>query len=102
MEYLASFILETKISLNSVVSDAKCTSFDIKYVFLANPMDKPEYMKLMWKNITEDIQKKYNLYNKKAHYGCVFIQIKKGMYSLKQAAVLLFTNLVTNLSKAGY
>ena len=77
----AASILETKISLNSVISDAatraKFASFDIKYFFLATPMDKTEYMRLMWKHIPDDIKKKYNLYDKKAHDGCVYIKIKR-------------------------
>ena len=55
----AASILETKILLNSVISDAaagaKFASFDIKDFFLATPMEKPEYMRLLWKHIPEDI-----------------------------------------------
>ena len=77
----AASILETKILLNSVISDAaagvKFASFDIKDFFLANPMDKSEYTRIMWKHIPKDIRKKYNLYDKKSQDGCVYIKIKR-------------------------
>ena len=101
-----NFLLTSTPLLNSVISDAaagaKFASFDIKDFFLATPMKEPEYMRLLWKHIPEDIKKKYNLYDKQAQDGYVYIKIKKGMYGLKQAAILAFNNLVTNLSKAGY
>ena len=102
----AASILETKILLNSVISDAaagaKFASFYMKDFFLATPMDKPEYMRLMWKYIPDNIRKKYNLYDKKAHDGYVYIKIEKRMYGLKQVAILVFNKLVTKLFKAGY
>jgi len=56
----AANLLETKIILNSTISDAnqeaRFMSADIKDHFLATPMNKPEYMKVKYKYIPEDIR----------------------------------------------
>ena len=57
-----SSILETKIFLNSVISDAddgaKFMSCDLKDFFLATIMDSPEYMRIASKYLPDDIIKK--------------------------------------------
>ena len=67
----AASLLETKILINSVISDAKkgarFMSLDLKDYFLATPMDKPKYMKVPFKYFPDDIRKKYNLHKKKSH-----------------------------------
>ena len=64
----AANLLETKILLNSVISDAnKGARFmcaDIKDHFLTTPMDEPEYMKVQYKYIPNDIRLHYNLDSK--------------------------------------
>ena len=56
----AANLLETKILLNSVISDAhrgaRFMSADIKDHFLVTPMDQPEYMKVHYKYIPKDIR----------------------------------------------
>ena len=102
----AASLLETKLLINSVISDAKhgakFLSCDLKDFFLASPMEKPEYMRILYKYIPQDIRTMYNLDEKVAPDGHIYIRIKKGMYGLKQAAVLAFNNLVNNLSNHGY
>ena len=44
----------------------------------------------------------YGLDTKLAADGHIYIKIEKGMYGLKQAAVLAYDNLVKNLSSHGY
>ena len=101
----ATSMLETKILLNSVISDArhgaKFMSADLKDFFLATPMSTPEYMRLQMKLIPEDIQSKYNL-RALAPKGYVYIRIIKGIYGLKQAALLAYQQLVTFLQPNGY
>ena len=62
---LVANLLETKILLNSVILDAdKGTRFmcaDIKDHFLAIPIDKPEYMRVQYKYIPDNIRSKYHL-----------------------------------------
>ena len=89
----AANMLETKLLFNSVISDAKngarFASMDLKDMFLQTHMKEPEYMKMAFKYFPEDIRQKYNLYDL-VHDGYIYIKIKKGMYGLKQAALLAY------------
>ena len=76
-------------------------SLDLKDFFLATPMPTPEYMKVPFKYFPQDIVQKYNL-TEKIHKDYIFIKISKGMYGLKQAAVLAYENLIKNLKPFGY
>ena len=64
----AANLLETKILLNSVISDAhrdaRFMYADIKDHFLKTPMDKPEFMRVQYKYIPKDIRARYNLDSK--------------------------------------
>ena len=59
-------------------------------------------MKIHIKNFPPDIIEYYNLNEKVTQDGYIFIRIKKGMYGLKQAALLGYENLVKNLKPHGY
>jgi hypothetical protein len=102
----AAGLLETKLLLNSVISDAhkgaRFMSMDLKDYFLASPMNRPEYMKIHRSNIPPDIVEQYNLQDVVTSSGFVYIKIKKGMYGLKQAAVLAYQHLVSKLEPFGY
>lgn len=100
----AASLLEAKLLFNSIVSTpgAKFFSADIKDYFLCSPMDNYEYMKLPLHIIPEEIRVQYNLYNLVESDGYVYIEIRKGMYGLKQAARLAFDNLVKLLAPHGY
>ena len=101
----AASLLETKILLNSTISDAhkgaRFMSMDLKDFFLATPMQHPEYMRVPIKFFPSDIIRMYKL-NDKIHNNNIYIKIKKGMYGLKQAAVLAYNNLVKKLAQFGY
>ena len=60
-------------------------------------MPQAEYMKVLIKYFPSDIQQKYNL-RTKLHNNNVYIKIKKGMCGLKQAAVLVYDNLIKKFS----
>ena len=62
-------------------------TLDIKNFYLGTPMDKYEYMRIKIENIPQEIIKKYNL-KKLVHNGYIYIEIRKGMYGLKQAGVI--------------
>ena len=102
----AANLLETKILLNSVISDAdKGARFmcaDIKDHFLATPMDHPEYMRVQYKYIPNDIRHRYNLNSKVTSDGYIYIKIQKGMPGLKQAAILAYRHLKNCLEPFGY
>jgi hypothetical protein len=102
----AASLLETKLLLNSVISDAhkgaKFMGCDLKDFFLATPMEKAEYMKIQWKYIPLDIREQYGLESLVTEDKYIYVKINKGMYGLKQAAVLAYNHLVQNLAKSGY
>ena len=102
----AANMLETKILVNSTISDAKqgarFMSADLKDFFLATPMEGNEYMKVPFKHFPPDIKQRYDLDSKVTESGHIFIKIKKGMYGLKQAAILAYNNMKKHLSKYGY
>lgn len=101
----AASLLETKILLNSVISDtrkgARFMSLDLKDFFLTSPMPDAEYMKIPTKYLPQDIINRYSLTDK-IHKGYVYCKIEKGMYGLKQAAILAFENLKKYLAPHGY
>ena len=98
-------MLETKILLNSVISDAKdgarFCGMDLKDMFLQTPMKDPEYMKISFTYFPEDVRQRYNLYDI-VHNEYIYIKNKKGMYGLKQAAILAYEFLTQTLLKTGY
>ena len=102
----AANLLETKIIINSTISDARrgarfmCA--DIKDHFLATPMKNPEYMKVKYKYIPNDIRIRYNLDDKVTPDGYIYIKIQKGMPGLKQAAILAYQHLKNCLEPFGY
>ena len=78
---------------------------DLKDTFLHTVMEKPEYMKVHYKYFPDDIRKRYNLDELVHSNDYVYIKIQKGIYGLKQAAILAYTqvstlpkNLATNQS----
>lgn len=72
----AASLLETKLLINSVISDARrgarFMSLDLKDHFLASPMLDAVYMRLPAKYIPHDIMQRYNLQDKvHVHNGYV-------------------------------
>ena len=69
-------------------------SCDLKHFFLATPM--------AYKYFPEDIRKQYNLDTIIHADGYAYCKINKGIYGLKQAAVLTYDKLSTHLFDASY
>jgi hypothetical protein len=92
-----------KILINSTLSteDAAMMMMDIKNYYLGTPLPRFEYMKMMLSRFPEEIVQKYNL-NALAVDGWVYIEIRKGMYGLKQAGLLANQLLKTHLAPFGY
>ena len=101
----ATDMTETKLLLNSVISDAKkgarFMSMDLKDMFLMTPMSDPEYMKCQYRYFPADIIKRYNL-DALVHNNFIYIKIKKGLFGLKQAAILAYHLLSKILITNGY
>ena len=98
-------LIKTKLLLNSIILDthqgARFLTLDLKDHFLASPMPNPVYMKIPSRYIPTEIMTKYNLQPKiQNHY--IYCKIKKGMYGLKQAALLAYNFLKHNLIPHGY
>jgi hypothetical protein len=74
---------------------------DIKNYYLGTSLPLFEYMKMPLSRFAEEIIWKYNL-NALAVDGWVYIEIRKGMYGLKQAGLLVNQLLQTRLTPFGY
>jgi hypothetical protein len=92
-----------KILINSILStkDAAIMMMDIKNYYIGTPLLRFEYMKMMISRFPEEIIQKYNL-NALAVDSWVYIEIRKGMYGLKQAGLLANQLLQTRLAPFGY
>ena len=80
----ATDLVETKLLINSVISDAKkgakFLTMDLKDMFLHTPMKDPEYMKIPFKYFPDNIVRRYNLHALVHSDDHVYIKIVKGMY----------------------
>jgi hypothetical protein len=96
-------ITTLKIVINSTLSteDAAMMMMDLKNYYLGTPLPRFEYMKMLLSRFPEEIIQKYNL-NALAVGGGVYIEIRKGVYSLKQAGLLANQLLQTRLAPFGY
>jgi hypothetical protein len=92
-----------KIIINSTLStkEAVMMMMDIKNYYLGTLLPRFEYMKVLLSHFPEEIVQKYNL-NALAVDGWVYIEIRKGMYGLKQAGLLASQLLQTRLAPFGY
>jgi hypothetical protein len=92
-----------KILINSTLSIEKSgmMMMDIKNYYLGTPLPRFEYMKMLLSRFPEEIVQKYNL-NALAVNGWVYIEIRKGMYGLKQAGLLANQLLQMRLAPFGY
>jgi hypothetical protein len=72
-----------------------------KNYYLGTPLPRFEYMKMLLSRFPEKIFQKYNL-NALAVDGWMYIEIRKGMYGLKQAGLLANQLLQTRLAPFGY
>jgi hypothetical protein len=92
-----------KILINSTLStkDAAMMMMDINNYCPGTPLPRFEYMNMLLSRFPEEIIQKYNL-NDLAVDGWVYIEIRKGMYGLKQAGLLANQLLQTRLAPFGY
>ena len=92
-----------KMLWNSVLStpQAKFFSVDVENFYLGTPMKRPEFMRLPYKIIPQEIKTAYNL-DELEQDGWVYVRIDRGMYGLPQAGLLAHELLKKRLTKAGY
>jgi hypothetical protein len=78
-----------KILINRTLStkDAEMMMMDIKKYYMGTPLPRYEYMRILLSRFIEAIVNKNKL-KTLASNGWVYIEIRKGMYGLKQAGLL--------------
>jgi hypothetical protein len=88
--------------INSTLSttDTVMMMMDIKNYYIGTPLPQYEYMRMLLSRFPEEIVNKYNL-TALAVDGGVYIEIRKGMYGLKQADLLANQLLQKRLSPFG-
>jgi hypothetical protein len=74
---------------------------DIKNYYLGTPLPRFGYTRMLLSHFPEEVVDKNNL-KALAVYGWVYIEIRKGMYGLKQAGLLANQLLQTRLAPFGY
>ena len=65
------------------------------------PMDRPEYLRIHKKYFSNEFRDLHKLHNKIHHDGFIYCKVKKGLYGLKQAAILAYKLLVQRLAEGG-
>ena len=102
----AASLLETKLLLNSTISDAhlwaRFMNMYLKDFFLAPPMACSEYMRIHSKYFPPEIKAFYMIDPLIDSDGYVYVEIKKGIYGIKQAAVITYQQLVKHLDGHSY
>ena len=98
-------MMNSKLHINSTISDAKHGArhlgLDIKNYFLGTPMAYLQYMRVPPSVIPREVwnNPRYNI--QVDAEGYVYLEIRRGMYGLKEAAIIAFSQLVTKLAPAG-
>ena len=80
---------------------AKFACFDVKNIYLGNPLDRPEYVRIKLSAILQEFTNEYNLI-RHARDELVYFEIRKGVYRLPQPGRLANNQLRTWLDKEGY
>ena len=83
-------LLLIRIFLNSIISTpgAKFANADISNFYLMMPLKRPEYAKIKFSDIPEEVIKEYKLDEKVTLDEWVYIEVVRGMYGLPQAESL--------------
>jgi hypothetical protein len=97
--YITTFKILINITLST--SEAKMIMMDIKKYYLGTPLPTNEYMRLLLTILPQDIMEKYDL-KRLAVNGWVYLEIRKGVYGLKQAGLLANQLLQKPLKPFGY
>jgi hypothetical protein len=77
-------------------------TLDLKDFYLMTPMKCYEYFQMKLELFPHDIIDKYDLTNKVNHSGNVHCKVRRGMYGLPQAGIIVQELLEECLLAAGY
>ena len=97
-------LLTVKLLFNSIVStpNAKFMSIDISNFYLNTPLDRYEYVRMKLANFPPDMIEQYKLNEIVDSKGCIYCEVRKGMYGMPSAGILAQNLLEKRLGKAGY
>jgi hypothetical protein len=99
-------MLDSKIMINSTISDARhgarFLGLDLANYYLGTPMDYFQYMRVDPSVIPQEIwdDPRYDIHVDEDGY--VYLEIRRGMYGLKEAGIIAFNQLVKKLDPHGY
>ena len=96
-------IQTANLLFNSTISTkgGRFMCIDLKDFYLGTPMNRYEYIWIKMSDIPQDIIDQYGL-TEKAVNGKVLVEIRKGMYGLKQAGHITNERLKQHLKASGY
>ena len=77
-------------------------SCDLKQFFMEPPMSRAEYMRIHSKYFPPDIRYRYQIEGLISADGYLCIKIIKGMYGLKQAAIISWNQSISHMEPHGY
>ncbi|KAL7483958.1 hypothetical protein ACHAW6_009605 [Cyclotella cf. meneghiniana] len=81
---------------------AKSANANISNFYLMTPLKCPEYAKIKFLDIPEEVFNEFKLEEKVIPDGLVYIDVVRGMYGLPQAGLLGHELLESRLNKEGY
>ena len=97
-------VTNAKLHINSTISDAKKGAkylvLDIKIFYLGNKLTYFQYIRVHMSMIPREVLDEYGLTAEAD--GFVYFEVRKGIYGLKEAGLIAFKQLVTNLAPFGY
>ena len=99
-------MINAKIHINSTISDAhkgaRYMVVDIKNIYLGTPMSYYQYIRVKPEDLPQEIwdDPRYDIHIESDGY--IYLEIRKGMYGLKEAGILVFNQLVEKLAPFGY
>ena len=77
-------------------------SCDLKYFFLETPISRAWCMRIHSKYFPQDIRDRYEIEVLVAADGYVCIKILRGVYVLKQAAIIAYNQLISHMDPHNY
>jgi len=99
-------MLDAKIHINSTISDAhkgaRHLGLDIKNYYLGTPMTYYQYIRVRPEMIPQEVWDDPRYEINTADDGFIYLEIRRGMYGLKEAGIIAFNQLVKKLAPAGY
>ena len=97
-------LLNLKIHINSTIlrakNNAKYMCIDINNFYLGTTMNYFQYMRIHKKFIPQEVLDEYDITFDDRDF--TYVEIRRGMYGLKEAGVIAFDQLVQKLKRFGY